>query len=164
MPTPIHLPMWPLTLWLRALPDPVHEALAERLCHYLLRTQPDLDDYLDPLTGRRLCLRISDTGNDWHFTVNRGRLCRDSSRRCWDVRISGTLADLLLLASRREDPDTLFFSRRLTLEGETETGLLVKNLLDSLDFDLDTQLRSLLGPAASQRLLPLFEARRLRPI
>jgi predicted lipid carrier protein YhbT len=36
------------------------------------------------------------------------------------------------LALRREDPDTLFFSRRLVLEGDTELGLVVKNALDAM--------------------------------
>ena len=43
--------------------------------------------------------------------------------------------DFLLLLARREDPDTLFFSRRLVSEGDTELGLIVKNLLDALDPD-----------------------------
>jgi predicted lipid carrier protein YhbT len=34
---------------------------------------------------------------------------------------------------RKEDPDTLFFSRRLLMEGDTELGLLVKNTLDALE-------------------------------
>ena len=33
----------------------------------------------------------------------------------------------------REDPDTLFFSRRLVSEGDIELGLIVKNLLDAID-------------------------------
>ena len=50
-----------------------------------------------------------------------------------DVTIAASLADFVLLALREEDPDTLFFARRLTMEGDTETGLIVKNLLDSAD-------------------------------
>jgi hypothetical protein len=33
----------------------------------------------------------------------------------------------------QEDPDTLFFSRRLAMEGDTELGLLIKNTLDAID-------------------------------
>ncbi|CDH07392.1 putative sterol carrier protein, SCP [Xenorhabdus bovienii str. oregonense] len=36
------------------------------------------------------------------------------------------------LESRREDPDTLFFQHRLRIEGNTELGLHVKNLVDSI--------------------------------
>jgi predicted lipid carrier protein YhbT len=43
-----------------------------------------------------------------------------------------------LLARRLEDPDTLFFSLRLSMEGDTELGLLVKNTLDAIDAPLVT--------------------------
>jgi predicted lipid carrier protein YhbT len=42
----------------------------------------------------------------------------------------------MLLARRQEDPDTLFFSRRLSMEGDTELGLLVKNTLDAIEAPL----------------------------
>ena len=41
--------------------------------------------------------------------------------------------DFLRMARREEDPDTLFFSRRLSMEGDTELGLVVKNSLDALE-------------------------------
>ncbi|KAA1226829.1 SCP2 domain-containing protein [Vibrio cholerae] len=50
-----------------------------------------------------------------------------------DVSFSGNLNDLVLIAGRKEDPDTLFFQRRLSIEGDTELGLEVKNLMDSVD-------------------------------
>ncbi|MNT73963.1 SCP-2 sterol transfer family protein [compost metagenome] len=50
-----------------------------------------------------------------------------------DVTIRGNWREFLLLASRQEDPDTLFFRRRLVIEGDTELGLTLKNLIDSLD-------------------------------
>ena len=35
--------------------------------------------------------------------------------------------------AREADPDTLFFNRRLVVEGDTEFALLVKNTLDTID-------------------------------
>jgi len=61
------------------------------------------------------------------------------------VRIRGCYDDFWRLASRSEDPDTLFFQRRLTIEGETETGLMIKNLLDGLDYDWRAHVRAVLG-------------------
>jgi predicted lipid carrier protein YhbT len=52
-----------------------------------------------------------------------------------DVVIRAAARDYLALALRREDPDTLFFSRRLAIEGDTELGLIVKNALDAVDWD-----------------------------
>ncbi|HEX8012057.1 MAG TPA: SCP2 sterol-binding domain-containing protein [Casimicrobiaceae bacterium] len=50
-----------------------------------------------------------------------------------DVTISACVADFALLATRRADPDTLFFERRLLVEGDTETGLWLKNMLDGIE-------------------------------
>jgi predicted lipid carrier protein YhbT len=38
------------------------------------------------------------------------------------------------MVSRQEDPDTLFFNRSLSIEGDTELGLRVKNMLDALEW------------------------------
>jgi len=43
---------------------------------------------------------------------------------------------LVLLATSNEDPDSLFFSRKLSIEGNTEDGLYIKNLIDAMDFDI----------------------------
>ena len=45
------------------------------------------------------------------------------------------LDDLVLIAGRKQDPDTLFFQRRLKIEGDTELGLEVKNLIDAIDIE-----------------------------
>lgn len=49
--------------------------------------------------------------------------------------IRGSLAAFKTLAERRQDPDQLFFQRRLVIEGDTELGLALKNLLDSLEWN-----------------------------
>jgi predicted lipid carrier protein YhbT len=49
-----------------------------------------------------------------------------------DVTIRASFGDYLALALRREDPDTLFFTRRLVIEGDTGLGLEIKNALDAL--------------------------------
>ena len=52
-----------------------------------------------------------------------------------DLKFSADLNELILLLGRKEDPDSLFFQRRLIIEGDTEMGLEVKNLIDGIDFD-----------------------------
>jgi predicted lipid carrier protein YhbT len=125
--------------------------LISRLASHLLRGQA-LSRRLAPIEGRCLCLAISDTGNVWRFRVRAGRLCPQSAAEPPDVCIQGELADFLLLATRGEDPDTLFFARRLSLEGDTETGLYVKNLLDALEFDWDAHVSAVAGPRAAATL------------
>ncbi len=84
-----------------------------------------------PLVGRRYAIRAKDLGLGLRFTVTARGFAPDSGAP--DLTISATARDFMLLLGRREDPDTLFFSRRLVSEGDTELGLIVKNLLDALD-------------------------------
>ena len=104
-----------------------------------------------PLVGRRYAIRVKDLGLSLRFTVSARGFAPDSGTP--DLIISATARDFLLLLGRREDPDTLFFSRRLVSEGDTELGLIVKNLLDALD--PETVLRQLPKPLAraAQRLM-----------
>ena len=112
-------------------PSLAFSALANRLLWPALKT---LD--WQPLVGRRYAIRVKDLGLSLRFTVTQRGFAPDRfspDRGAPDLTISATARDFLLLLSRREDPDTLFFCRRLVSEGDTELGLTVKNLLDALD-------------------------------
>ena len=82
----------------------------------------------DALEGRRITLAIEDLGMALTLTLENERLrvCAQSG----EAAIRGGWREFLCLATRREDPDALFFQRRLLIEGDTELGLMVKNLLD----------------------------------
>lgn len=104
-----------------------------------------------PLVGRRYAIRIKDLGLSLRFTVGPRGFAPDNGAA--DLTISATARDFLLLLARREDPDTLFFSRRLVSEGDTELGLIVKNLLDALDPDaVLSRLPALLARAARRQM------------
>ena len=100
---------------------------------------------LEPLTGKRLLLKVTDAGLALRFTLTPRGFRPLFDHRQTDLTISATARDYLALALREEDPDTLFFSRRLLMEGETDLGLLVKNTLDAVDWDaLTTRLPGML--------------------
>ncbi|THF65122.1 ubiquinone anaerobic biosynthesis accessory factor UbiT [Pseudothauera rhizosphaerae] len=106
---------------------------------------------LAPLTGRRLRLRVTDAGLTLDFGLTeRGFRTLPATGRP-DLTLSATVRDYLALALREEDADTLFFSRRLVMEGDTELGLLVKNTLDAVDWDA---LAATWSPAAVLARLP----------
>jgi predicted lipid carrier protein YhbT len=140
-------PLTPLSLLLRSLPDSVHSELLSRLFNHLLRGQY-MAEQLHDLDGKRLAIHIKDSRSELLFRIQGNRIKRQpkgGTAQPWDVRISGNLGDFWQLASRSEDPDTLFFHRRLAIEGETEAGLYLKNLLDAMDFDLQLHLEAVLG-------------------
>jgi len=64
------------------------------------------------------------------------------------VVISGALATLVDLLEGRADGDALFFSRDLTIEGDTEAALTLRNALDGADIEVFEILLSTLGPLA----------------
>lgn len=99
-------------------------------------------EVMRPLYGKRICIRVTDAGTSFHFTLGRNGMiaCQRASKP--DLTISASAYDFFMLALRKEDPDTLFFSRRLCMEGDTELGLLVKNTLDALELP-PLDLRSL---------------------
>lgn len=151
-------PLQPLAVILRSLPDAFHVEFLSRVFNHLLRSQ-EREGQLQDLEGKRLGILISDVGAELHFFIRDGRLqsC-PAGQQGWDVRIKGRLDDFWLLATRREDPDTLFFKRQLALEGETEAGLYLKNMLDALEYDWEAHLRSVLGPGPGTRVAQLIKS------
>ena len=100
---------------------------------------------LDFLDGAKVRVRVTDMSIDWLIMVGADRFAPVDRELEDDVCISGESLDFILLATRQEDPDTLFFQRRIRIEGDTELGLGVKNTMDSMDWeDLPLPLRKLL--------------------
>lgn len=67
------------------------------------------------------------------------------------VRYAHARGAKVLLARRVEDPDTLFFARRLIMEGDTELGLVVKNALDAVEWSPASLLAALAHPFSVPR-------------
>ncbi len=134
LPDRQHFPSLPrLLLWgLFQAPFPLQRlALEQTLQHVFKEALQDGD--LDFLKGQHLKIHIIDM-DCRYFSNLRGRII--VSRKAHEsVAISGHLREFVQLASRCVDPDTLFFQRRLVIEGSTEMGLQIKNLLDSLDIE-----------------------------
>ncbi len=130
---------------LRALPPPVRWApllrrlppawpgrLVEPAVAHLLAA-PLGEGQLDFMVGRRLGIEVSDLGLGWVLELHEGRL--RATDEAAEATVRGTATDLMLLASRLEDADSLFFQRRLELTGDTELGLTARNLLDRLPWE-----------------------------
>jgi len=132
----------PVREFVGRLPSLPHSALLCLALNRLLAPQLPAD-IASQLEGRRFALFENLSGAAFHFSVKGGRFePAFVSGLAPDLVIRATANDYWKLMTREEDPDTLFFSRRLRLEGETELGLLVKNTLDGLE------------PFAPEALLP----------
>ena len=90
-------------------------------------------DVTEMLVGKKLRLCVTDAQWAFDFEWKHGRFMACKNTGAADLTISASAYDFVLLARRQEDPDTLFFSRRLAMEGDTELGLLVKNTIDAIE-------------------------------
>ncbi len=113
---------------------PAQRMVLGRMLNQVLGPQLS-DGELDFLAQRHLRIHAKDIGFDCFITKRGPRLEATRPVAAPAVSITGDAREFLLLAAGREDPDTLFFQRRLVIEGDTELGLCVKNLLDSVDRD-----------------------------
>lgn len=98
-------------------------------------------DSLDAFTDKVLLVAVNDSGSEARFTWRDGAFRPLFGSQTADVAFRANLAAFLQLINRQEDPDTLFFNRQLLIEGDTELGLLAKNLLDAIDWQGAMQSR-----------------------
>ena len=93
------------------------------------------EDELTALEDKLFRVRVLDTGGEACYTYRDG-LFRPVFRpaREPDLAFAANLSAYLQLLARQEDPDTLFFNRELEITGDTELGLIVKNMLDAIDW------------------------------
>jgi predicted lipid carrier protein YhbT len=87
--------------------------------------------------GRRFCVSVKDMGLRLYFSVRPTGFHAERNGLA-DVTFTATAQDFARLALRMEDPDTLFFNRRLLIEGDTDLGLTVKNMLDAVELETVT--------------------------
>ena len=143
-----------LTLPLKILPSFVHNKVLISTLNRMFANELN-DGELDFLQGKVIHISIEDAEVEYRFTLDNNKLAATDKNRSADLILQGTVYNYLLLASRQEDTDTLFFSRRLRMQGDTELGLYVKNFLDGMDMDshkVPAYLESVL-----KRSLPVYE-------
>tara|TARA_R110001583_G_scaffold127601_4_gene279252 strand:+ start:432 stop:1016 length:585 start_codon:yes stop_codon:yes gene_type:complete len=106
-------------------------------------SQPFMDEgEIDFLDNKIVEVEIRDLSAKWYFTkIGRQLVMLDKTKALAvnpepDVVFSASVDALVLMASQKVDPDTLFFSRKLKITGDTELGLEIKNLFDQFDLEL----------------------------
>ena len=130
----------------------VLQPLLRHIVTTVARKHPDLFERLgdsqkkrfliDP-RGLPLVLLLEPDGNAPRLQAfNRHRLPPS------DVRIAGSFPTLLRMIDGQTDSDALFFSRELTISGDTEASVALRNALDDLDTTLAEDVVSCFGPLA----------------
>jgi len=63
-----------------------------------------------------------------------------------DAKISGSFLDLLMLVDGDVDGDALFFARDLTITGNTEAVVCLRNALDDIEGSIAASVADMFGP------------------
>ena len=118
----------------RYIPYPVQKQVLSLVLNQAFR-EPLHHGELDFLEGAKVRIKVTDLNINWLISIGSDSFIPIERELDDDVCISGESPDFILLATRQADPDTLFFQRRIRIEGDTELGLGVKNTMDSMDWD-----------------------------
>ncbi len=124
------------------LPQPAQIHFIELILATVFSEQIASDE-LDFLIGKRLAVAFSDVPFRFYLTMLTAKNSDPGSKKIQvtthlahspEVTFAGDVNSFLTLLTRKQDPDTLFFKRKLIITGDTELGLLIKNFLDDVSF------------------------------
>ena len=151
-PGPLVLPPW-LTHAMAPLPlGPLQPLLALTLSR-IGRLHPDLYGRLGEHAEKRFGIAPTDLPFAFVLEPRPERPQARAVRRLppgLDVRIRGPLSGLIGMAEGRLDGDALFFSRTLSIEGDMEATLALRNALDDARLDFGVILLGCLGPLGTR--------------
>jgi len=116
------------------IPSRLHAIFVAQVLNRLFAAKIS-EEELAFLENRTLCINTEDVGVRFNLSFANKQFSGIDQTTPADLILSGNLHDYLLLVTRREDSDTLFFQRRLKIEGDTEMGLAIKNFLDAIEIE-----------------------------
>jgi predicted lipid carrier protein YhbT len=144
LPAPVHV----MRAGLRALPPPLIGLALRRLTAALPRNHAPLLKRLGRMAPASILFAPTDVPHRFVLRIAAQGvalvLARQGTRA--DVTMRGSLATLLALLESRVDSDTVFFSRDLSVTGDTGVALAFRNTLDGEAINLIDDALSRLGP------------------
>ena len=139
-----------LSLALRPLPTAPLEIALQRLADSIVMRHPGLLDRLGSEGTRRFGIVPLDLPFAIVIEVIEAAVRLSVVRRLdidkIDARVTGNLLSLIQLVDGRHDGDALFFSRDISVEGDMEAVLALRNAIDNAELDLLREAAQLAGP------------------
>ncbi|MBF0610766.1 MAG: hypothetical protein G8345_13090 [Magnetococcales bacterium] len=146
-----------LLMPLRLVAQPVTSVGLGVTLNLFFRRHPELLERLKEMQGKTFLFQVEDMGQDYYMEIDPDGTLRIYSYSDNEphVVMAGSTGAFLSLLFKFSDPDSLFFSRRLKLSGETDTGLRFKNLLDNVDVDWERELSQLVTPPVARMFMSM---------
>ncbi|MDP2689558.1 MAG: SCP2 sterol-binding domain-containing protein [Deltaproteobacteria bacterium] len=99
----------------------------------IVEGNPPFKEKLSQIDGKVFRFEAKDIGKSFYLHIkDREIKVVPHIKREPDVTMSGKVAVLMDVLTGKEDPDTVFFSRRLEITGDTATAIYFKNMLAAL--------------------------------
>lgn len=115
---------------LQYAPDWLSALGAGSLLSFVVEGRPTLKEKLSELEGRTFEFKATDLNKSIHMRVKDRHIeTLPHAERAPDVIMTGETKVLLELLLGSSDPDTVFFSRKLRISGDTAAAILLKNIL-----------------------------------
>jgi O2-independent ubiquinone biosynthesis accessory factor UbiT len=140
----------------RPLPHQVLQPAFSAAIRQMFKKHPDVFERLIALNSPRFLIDPIDLPFSFVMDTNPEKPSLDIIRTNQDenelntqAAIRGPLVLLIQLLEGRIDGDSLFFSRDLIVEGDTECVLALRNAVDGADIQVHEDLLSFFGPFAA---------------
>lgn len=117
------------------MPQKINRMIVQKLLNTAFAEQVSEGDF-DFLEDRILQIEISDANLFVGLSFCQNKItCQHFNNHPFqsDVTLSINTLNAILLIQQEVDPDTLFFQRKLKINGDTELAHHVKNTIDTLD-------------------------------
>ncbi len=120
-------------LFMKATPLVVEAVAVGSALSAIVGRNVELSERLSELDGKVFYFEAQDISKGFYLKIIDGKIkVVLHTRRPPDVTMRGDVSVLLEVFSGRVDPDTVFFSRKLEIEGDTATAIHFKNILASV--------------------------------
>lgn len=144
------------------------EVIARRLMSNAMAARPSFAKRLGEYSGRTFAIDPVDCPFVFLMKPLDGRVELNVVRHVepadYEARIAATLVVLLGMIDGTYDGDALFFSRDLSIEGDTEAVLALRNAIENAELDPSTVLglpKSLQGPVNRATRMMFVQLRRM---
>ncbi len=141
-----HFPQ-PLAFAARTLPLPPLSLVLGLLTQRMARAHPAMLQRLGPYADRLFLIDPVDLPFVFLLCPAKATLAAHRRRHIpkYDARLVGPMSAFLAMLHGAEDGDALFFSRDLTIEGDTSAVLALRNAIDDAELDLSGEIAAASG-------------------
>lgn len=131
----------------RNLPSRPVDIALQKFTDEIIHNHPGVMDRLLLLDGKSFLICPTDLPHKIRlsFSAKDIKIFVEKNNDKADVQISGPLRSLIAMLGGNEDGDALFFCRKISVQGDTEALVTLRNAIDSDDIDLEAEIEAFFG-------------------